>query len=162
VTEVARNHLTRLVAPATTAVLGRVNAEGFLGFWPSVIGAEGADPRDEAYAKWLVSTEKVVFSRTLSKAPWEGAKVVNGPTADVVAELKKIGAGDILVNSSPSVIKALLAADAIDRLEILLCPELAGSGARLFEDGWPASKWSLTRQDAGVLGELSLTYDRIR
>ena len=47
VTDVARDHLTSLWEPATTALLGRVNAEGFLGFWPTVSGMEGADPRDE-------------------------------------------------------------------------------------------------------------------
>ncbi|MBN6051631.1 dihydrofolate reductase family protein [Nonomuraea sp. RK-328] len=59
VTDVARDHLTSLWEPATTALLGRVNAEGFLGFWPTVIGMEGADPRDEAFAKWLVDTDQV-------------------------------------------------------------------------------------------------------
>lgn len=43
-TEVARNHLARLHDGATTAVLGRLNAEGFLGFWPTVIDNEDADP----------------------------------------------------------------------------------------------------------------------
>ena len=65
VTDVARDHLTSLWEPATTALLGRVNAEGFLGFWPTVIGMEGADPRDEGFAKWLVDTDKVVLSSTL-------------------------------------------------------------------------------------------------
>ncbi|MBO0611309.1 dihydrofolate reductase family protein [Myceligenerans salitolerans] len=161
-TDVARDHLARFVATSTTAVLGRSNAEGFLGFWPGVIEAEGADPRDVAYARWLVSAEKVVFSTTLTEAPWENARVVNAPAADVVAELRTRGTGDILVNSSISVIKALLAADAIDRLEILLVPELVGGDARLFEEGLPASSWSLARQAAGDRGELSLTYDRVR
>ena len=35
ITDVARDHLTSLWKPATTALLGRVNAEGFLGFWPT-------------------------------------------------------------------------------------------------------------------------------
>jgi hypothetical protein len=69
VTDVARDHLTSLWQPATTALLGRVNAEGFLGFWPTVIGMEGADPRDEGFARWLVDTDKVVLSSTLGNAP---------------------------------------------------------------------------------------------
>ena len=64
-TDVARDHLTSLWKPATTALLGRTNAEGFLGFWPTVIGAPGVDPRDEAFARWLVDTDKVVLSSTL-------------------------------------------------------------------------------------------------
>jgi dihydrofolate reductase len=145
VTDVARDHLTSLWEPATTALLGRVNAEGFLGFWPSVVGMEGADPRDEAFAKWLVAVEKVVLSSTLGSAPWERTTIV-----------------DILVLSSASVIKALLAADQVDRLAIAIFPVFLGSGPRLFDDGLPAGKWELVSQAAGEHGTLTLVYDRIR
>lgn len=161
-TEVARDHLTRIWEGATTALLGRLNAEGFLGFWPTVAEDENADPRDRGYAKWLVDTEKVVLSTTLTEAPWERARVVNAPAADVVAELKATGEGDILVNSSASVIKALLAGDLIDRLYLLICPEVAGGGERLFEDGLPGTKWRLIRQEVGELGEIAVVYDRAR
>ncbi|MCX4979785.1 dihydrofolate reductase family protein [Streptomyces sp. NBC_00572] len=165
-TEVARNHLTHIWENATTALLGRVNAEGFLGYWPTVAADEDADPRDRGYAKWLVDTEKVVLSTTLTEAPadsaWERARVVNAPAADVVAELRADGEGDILVNTSASVIKALLAADLLDRLYLLICPEIAGGGQRLFEDGLPGSRWKLTRQETGELGETALIYDRMR
>ena len=161
-TEVARRHLGRIWENATTALLGRLNAEGFLGFWPSVADNENADPRDRGYAKWLVDTEKVVLSTTLTKAPWERARVVNAATADVVTELKASGEGDILVNSSASVIKALLAADLLDRLYLMVCPEITGGGKRLFEDGLPASKWALMHHETGELGEMALVYDRVR
>jgi dihydrofolate reductase len=162
VTDVGRDHLTRLCERATTALLGRGSAEGFLGFWPSVADDESADPRDRGYAKWLVDTEKVVFSSTLTEAPWERARLVNAPAADVVTDLKAGGAGDILVNSSPSVIKALLAADLVDRLYLLICPEIVGGGQRLFDDGLPGSRWTLTRHDTGDLGEVAMVYDRAR
>lgn len=162
VTEVARDHLTRIWEGATTAVLGRANAEGFLGFWPAVAQDENADPRDRGYAKWLVDTEKVVLSSTLTAAPWERARIVNAPTADVVTELKATGTGDILVNNSVSVIRALLAADLLDRLYLMICPEIAGGGQRLFDDGLPASKWTLRHQETGELGEMAMIYDRAR
>ncbi|MFI9770210.1 dihydrofolate reductase family protein [Streptomyces sp. NPDC052415] len=161
-TEVARNHLARIWENATTALLGRINAEGFLGYWPSVATDENADPRDRGYAKWLVDTEKVVLSTTLTEAPWERSRVVNAPAPDVVAELKATGEGDILVNSSASVIKALLSADLLDRLYLLVLPEILGGGQRLFDDGLPSSKWKLTHQEIGDLGEIAMVYDRVR
>jgi dihydrofolate reductase len=162
ITDVARDHLTSLWRPATTALLGRVNAEGFLGFWPTVIGMEGADPRDEAFAQWLVDTDKVVLSSTLGAAPWERTTVVDKPTAEVVADLKAGDGGDILVLSSASVIKALLAADQVDRLALSIFPVFLGGGPRLFDDGLPAGRWSLTSQTAGEHGTLALVYDRAR
>ncbi|MFC8342858.1 dihydrofolate reductase family protein [Streptomyces sp. NPDC057280] len=162
VTDVARNHLTRIWENATTVVLGRRNAEGFLGFWPSVAEDDNADPRDRGYAKWLVDTEKVVLSTTLAEAPWSRARVVNAPTAEVLTDLKATGEGDILINTSASVIKAALAADLVDRLYLIVCPEIAGGGERLFDDGLPASKWTLTHRETGESGEMALTYDRVR
>jgi dihydrofolate reductase len=161
-TDVARAQLERIHDGATTALLGRGSAEGFLGFWGQVADDENADPRDRGYAQWLVGADKVVFSTTLVEAPWERTRMVNAPTADVVAELKNSGEGDILVNTSPSISKPLLAADLIDRLFLIITPEIAGGGARFFDDGLPSSKWALAHQETGDLGETALVYDRRR
>ncbi|MBF6061169.1 dihydrofolate reductase family protein [Nocardia terpenica] len=161
-TDVARNHLNRIHENATTAVLGRRNAEGFLGYWPPVAADDNADPRDRSYAKWLVGTDKVVFSTTVTEAPWERTRIVNAPAAEVITELKATGTGEILVNTSPTITKALLAADLVDRLYLLITPEIVGGGERLFEDGLPVSQWRLTSQDVGELGEIALVYDRKR
>ncbi|GAA2621891.1 dihydrofolate reductase family protein [Streptomyces axinellae] len=160
--DVARDLLTSLWQPATTALLGRVNAEGFLGFWPTVIGMAGADPRDEGFAKWLVDTEKVVLSTTLARAPWERTAIVDKPAAEVVTDLQATRGGDILVPSSASVIKALLAADKVDRMALTVFPVLLGGGPRLFDDGLPEGRWALTGQTAGEHGTLVLVYDRAR
>lgn len=161
VTDVARNQMSRIWENATTAVLGRRNAEGFLGFWPMVAGDDSADPRDRGYATWLVDVDKVVFSTTLTEPPWERTRLVDAPVADVVAELKASGAGEILVNSSASIIKPLLAADLLDRLYLVVCPEIAGGGPRLFDDGIPGSRWTVRHQETGDLGETAVVYDRV-
>ena len=161
-TDVARGQLGRIHDGATTAVLGRGSAEGFLGWWGQVAEDENADPRDRGYARWLVGTDKVVFSTTLTEAPWERTRIANAPVADVVAELKTTGEGDILANTSPSIVKPLLAADLVDRLYLMVTPEIAGDGQRLFDDGLPGSRWTLTHQETGDLGEMALVYDRTR
>jgi dihydrofolate reductase len=162
ISDVGRDHLTSLWQSATTALLGRVNAEGFLGFWPTVIGMEGADARDEGFARWLVDADKVVLSSTLREAPWERTTVVDRPAAEVVADLRTTEGGDILVLSSASVIKALLAADAVDRLALTVFPVFLGTGPRLFDDGLPEGRWELAGEAAGEDGTLSLVYDRVR
>jgi dihydrofolate reductase len=139
-----------------------LNAEGFLGYWPTVANDENADPRDRAYAKWLVETEKVVFSSTLATSPWERTQIVNAAPQQVLVDLMGQGSGEILVNSSPSIIKPLLGADLIDRLFLMITPEIAGGGARLFDDGVPGTKWSLEHHETGTLGEMAVIYDRIR
>jgi dihydrofolate reductase len=160
--DTARDQLTHIYTGATTALLGRGNAQGFMGWWAPIADDEDADPRDRGYARWLVGTDKVVLSTTLTEAPWERTRVVNAPVTDVVAELKATGEGDILINNSASLIKPLLSADLLDRLYLIFCPEIAGRGQRLFDDGLPASKWTLTHQETGDLGEIAVVYDRAR
>ncbi|WP_199552823.1 dihydrofolate reductase family protein [Streptomyces sp. N35] len=163
VTDVARDHLARIHEGKTTAVFGRGNALGFVGYWSSVAEDENADPRDRGYAQWLMGAEKVVFSTTLTEAPWKRTRVVKGSVGGVIRDLKADGShGDILVNTAPSILKPLLAADLVDRLYLMICPEIAGGGERLFEDGLPASAWELISQETGKTGELALVYDRVR
>ncbi|MFB6726154.1 dihydrofolate reductase family protein [Kribbella sp. NPDC056345] len=161
-TDVARDQMSRIWESATTALLGRNSAEGFLGFWSTVADDENADARDRGYAKWLVDVEKVVLSSTLTEAPWAHARIANAPAAAVVADLQSTGTGDILVNSAPTVIKSLLADDLIDRLYLTVVPVITGGGSRLFETGLPATTWALTHHQTGPTGEQALTYDRIR
>lgn len=162
ITDVARDHLTRLWEPATTALLGRTNAEGFLAYWPPVADQADADPRDRGYAAWLRDADKVVLSSTLTESPWERTRIFNEPAEDVVDRLKAEDGGDIVVFSSASVITALLAADRVDRLSFMIFPEILGGGARIFEAGLPASKWGLASAVSGEHGAVALVYDRLR
>ncbi|QNE20027.1 dihydrofolate reductase [Kribbella qitaiheensis] len=162
ITEGARDHMTRVTSAATTALIGRKNFEGFGGYWPGVADDENAAPQDRAFSKWLNSVEKVVFSTTLTESPWQNSRFVNADPAAVVKQLRDEPGGDIVVLSSSSVIRALLAADELDRLSITLAPELVGGGAHLFDDGIPATSWKLTASTPTDSGALILLYDRTR
>ncbi|GAA1574716.1 MULTISPECIES: dihydrofolate reductase family protein [Kribbella] len=162
ITEGAREHMLRVTGPATTVLLGRKNYEGFGSFWPSVADDENAAPQDRTFSQWLNETEKVVFSTTLTEAAWQNSRIADGEPADVVKELRAQDGGDIIVLASSSVIRALLAADQLDRLSITLDPEVVGGGARLFEDGLPATSWRLADCKPTESGALCLFYDRIR
>ncbi len=162
VTDTARDHIVAVTSPATTLLLGRKNYTGFGSYWPRIADDESADPRDRAFSKWLNAVEKIVFSSTLTEATWENSRIVDTDAAQVIAELRPQEGGDIIVLASGSVIKSLLRADALDRLSITLCPEVAGGGARLFEDGLPSSSWSLRQSTVTESGALCLLYDRLR
>jgi dihydrofolate reductase len=162
VSEASREFMVRVTSPATTALLGRKNYQGFGGYWPTVAGDESADPRDRSFAQWLDSVEKVVFSSTVKDADWDNTRIVDADPATEVRRLRMQSGGAIIVLNSVSVINNLLEADELDRLSITLCPEVVGGGARLFEDGLPASSWRLTNMSSTETGAISLLYDRVR
>ena len=130
--------LERLMSTSTTALLGF-----------------------RAFSRWLDAVEKVVVSTTLTEATWQNSRIATDPVA-LVKELRRQEGGDIWVMSSASVIRALLEADELDQLSIVLCPELVGSGTRFFPDGLPASTWSLTDLRTTDSGAVCLRYDRVR
>ena len=163
ISDASRDHMVRVTSPATTALLGRKNYEGFSQYWPAVADADEADPRDRAFSQWLNKVEKVVFSTTLTEAAWQNTTLTSQSPAEVIADLRERPGGDIVVVSSSSVIRDLLNADAIDRLSITLCPETVGGGARLFDDDVLASgAWSLADHTVTASGALCLLYDRTR
>jgi len=161
ITNGARDHMVSVTNPATTVLLGRKNYEGFSQYWPTVATNESADPRDRAFSKWLNSVEKIVFSSTLKETTWENSWVMFADPAAVVEDLRKQEGGDIIVLASGTIIKRLLQANALDRLSITLCPEIAGGGAHLFEEGLPPSSWTLRQSDMTQSGALCVLYDRI-
>jgi dihydrofolate reductase len=162
VTDTARDHMVRVTGPATTALLGRKNFEGFGGFWPAVADDESADPRDRAFSRWLNGVQKVVLSHSPTASEWANTRVVDEDAAEVVRGLRKEEGGDIVVLASGSVLRALLAADELDRLSITLCPQIAGGGDRLFEDGLPGTAWTLRDMATTDSGAICLLYDRTR
>jgi dihydrofolate reductase len=162
VSDTARDHMVRVTGAATTALLGRKNFEGFGGFWPAVADDEAADPRDRTFSRWLNGVEKVVLSHSPKPTEWANTRIVDEDAADVVRELRQQDGGDIIVLASGSVLRALLEADELDRLSITLCPQVAGGGTRLFEDGIPASSWTLRDMATSADGAICLLYDRVR
>jgi dihydrofolate reductase len=161
-TDGAREHMVQVTTKATTVLLGRKNYQGFASYWPAVADDQTADPRDRTFAQWLNAVEKVVFSSTLQEAAWHNSRIVAADPAATVKELREQEGGDIIVLASASVIRNLLQAGEVDRLSITLCPELAGGGARLFDDGPAASSWSLAEMSATDSGAICLLYDRIQ
>src|SRR3954464_830951 len=137
VSDAAHERAARVLGNATTALMGRVNYEGFHGYWPPVAGDESADPRDRAIARWLDDVEKVVFSTTMTEAPWTNSRVAENGPVEEVKRLRGAAGADILVVNSSSIIRQLMAADELDRLVIDLVPEIAGDGVRLFDETLP-------------------------
>jgi dihydrofolate reductase len=163
ISDTSRDRTVALAEAATTALVGRKNFEGFAGYWPPVADDESADPRDRAFSRWFTSVDMVVFSRTVTDAALGNAVVTSDPPAKLVADLRSQPGGDILVLASSSVIRELLAADQVDRLSVMLVPEIAGGGARLFDDSFSRrGEWTLAGHEVTETGAVCLSYDRKR
>ena len=103
---------------ADISLLGRRTYEAFAGAWPGRAG----DP----FADKLNSMRKVVASTTMSDPEWENTAVIEGDLVDGVKALKDEDGGDILLAGSHSVAQALLAADVVDEVRLVMYPVVLG------------------------------------
>ena len=144
---------------ADTALLGRVNYEGFYSVWPGITRDPATDPRTRDLGRWLDAVEKVVISRTLQDAPWSNSRIARD-LADEVKALKAAPGRDILALNSASVIGALLGMDLVDDLRFFVVPTLVGGGLRLFPEGLPQSDWTMAETTVLADGAAGLHYRR--
>jgi len=122
----------RLRERCDTVLVGRVNYEGFFGYWPKVKDDPKASRMDVEISRWLDEVPKVVFSRTLREVKWKNARLAKGSAAEEVAALKRAPGKDILVQNSTRLAQSLLAAGLVDELHITVAPVAVGAGRALF------------------------------
>ncbi len=133
-------------------LLGRVTYEGFAEAWPKMEETSGE------FGPKINSMRKVVVSGTLGHAEWRNSTVIAPEGAmDEIARLKGEVAGDILVNGSGQLVRALAEAGLVDEYRLMVFPIVLGTGKQLF-DGTraPANLRLLSAREAG--DSLILTY----
>ena len=87
--------------------------------------------------------------------------MVDGGLAEFVRDLKIRPGGDIGVHASISVAQALLTADVVDELRLVIAPRIAGRGRRLL-DGLPSIQLESIRSATSPSGHLLVDYRVIR
>jgi dihydrofolate reductase len=124
----------RLRERASTILLGRVNYQGYLHYWPRVKDDPKASADDRDISRWLDDTEKVVFSRKPLEVTWKNARLAQQDAAAEVAALKRATGKDIIIQNSTRLARSLLAAGLVDELALIIAPVVLGKGRPLFAD----------------------------
>jgi dihydrofolate reductase len=121
----------RLRERCDTLLVGRVNYEGYLAYWPKVKDDPKASREDIEISRWLDSIPKVVFSHTLHEVRWN-ARLAQRSASEEVAALKRASGKDIVIQNSTRLAQNLLAAGLVDELQIIVAPVVLGAGRALF------------------------------
>jgi dihydrofolate reductase len=138
------------VMESEALLLGRVTYEGFAEAWPS---------REGEFADKFNNMPKYVVSTTLAEAEWNNSTLIEGDVAGEVAKLKQQEGGDILVNGSAQLVRALMENDLVDEYRLMVFPVVLGSGKRLFADGIARTELRLAEaKPVGPEGVVVLTY----
>jgi len=135
---------------ADALLLGRKTFEGFAAAWPS---------REGDFADKFNNMPKYVVSTTMGEPEWSNSTVIRDDVPGEVARAKEQHDGDVLVNGSATLIRALLENDLVDEWRLMTFPVVLGKGLRLFGDGTPHANLKLTDTlPVGPDGVVVLTY----
>jgi dihydrofolate reductase len=107
----------------------------------------------------IYTAQKIVFSRTLDKAPWSNTKLLKG---DLVAEIRKMkeeSGQDMTILGSGSLVLQLAQEGLIDDYQVLLCPVVLGKGRTMFDGIQEKLTLKLTTTRAFPKGNVLLCYE---
>lgn len=138
-----------------TMLMGRTTYELFSDYWPQASDTEIIGAK-------LNSLQKIVFSRSLERAPWPGfpdARIVSTDLIENVRALKQQDGKNIIMWGSLSVAKPLIEANLIDQYRIHICPTATGGGKKLFPELADYKKFQLSGSDSFSSGVVSMYYE---
>lgn len=139
-------------------LFGRVTYDLMASYWPTDDGIRD----DPIVAKNMNEAEKVVFSRTLSRADWNNTTIVDGDLLAEVRQRKEAGRKDLTLLGSGSIVAQLAPAGLIDEYQILLNPLAIGRGSTMFDGLSEKLLLKLEGTRTFINGNVLLTYSSLR
>jgi dihydrofolate reductase len=137
---------------AEALLFGRRTWQGMAAAWPDRAG----DP----YADSMNAIKKFVASRTLTDddMKWNTTRLSSKDAIANVAELRGQEGGDLVSWGSVSLVKALLAADLVDEMTLMIEPIILGGGKRIFSEDGAARPLRLVSSVTAATGVQVCTY----
>jgi dihydrofolate reductase len=152
---VAENQM-RFIETVDTIVLGRATYEMFAGYWPTATGD------DKPFADKLNAIPKVVFSRTLDRAPWGSwaeATITREDPREAIKRLRGQEGKNTVVWGSLMLVHSLAEAGLVDEYQLWLLPVVLGGGGRpLFAEGVGSMAMKLLEAKTTERGATLLRY----
>lgn len=132
-------------------LVGRKTYEIFAAHWPE---------QDDEIGRTFNAIEKFVVAGPDTPLTWVNSHRLHDEPGEAVRRLKSSGDRDLLIQGSGQLVQALLAADVIDEITLMVFPIVLGQGKRLFRDGVGATAWRMTETRLSPSGVICSRYVR--
>jgi dihydrofolate reductase len=140
-----------------TILLGRKMTDFFISTWLDVMNKPD-DPWN-AFAKKMIETPKVVFTKTLNKSEWINTDIATGDLIEEVSKIKSQSGRDIVVYGGASFDSSLIKENLIDEFYLFINPVAIGNGMTIFKDLNEIRKYTLIESKAFESGKVLLRYE---
>ena len=146
-----------LMESIDTILLGRKMTDVFISYWSDVI--KKPDDRWHTFAKKMIETPKVVFTKTLDKSKWINTEIATGDLTDEIIKLKSRNGKDMVVYGGASFDSSLIKLGLIDEFLLFINPVAIGNGMTIFKDLNEIQKFNMVKSIAFDSGEVLLHYE---
>jgi dihydrofolate reductase len=157
-----KKYVFELTEPVDTILLGRKMTDGFVSYWSDVM-TKPDDPssidRSHVFAKKMIETPKVVFTKTLKKSQWANTDIAIGDLTDEITKLKNQKGTDIIAYGGASFDSSLIRAGLVDEFHLFINPVAIGNGMTIFKDLNKIQKFDLVKSVAFDCGIIGLHYE---
>ena len=142
------NAVGAAMADCDAMLLGRVQYQQFAAYWPT---------SEDEFAGFMNNQKKYVVTTTLTEATWNNTEIITGDVLAGLRALKDSEGKDIAVTGSLTLIRSLLKAGLLDRLQLFVHPLVVGKGTRWFDD-LEDVKLTLSSAEAFASGVINQIY----
>jgi dihydrofolate reductase len=138
--------------PIDCIVFGRKTYQQFAALWPN------RPTEEDLLARKINTEQKIVFSNSITEAPWgkwNAATVEAGDPVSNMRKLKSAQGKNIVLWGSVSIAHLLMRENLVDEYHLLICPTLTGGGRKFFPEGVNTNALTLVeckRYNSGMVG----------
>jgi len=146
-------YLMELTSRIDCILMGRRMKYDFCNYWEKA--AQDLNGPEHAFARIMVDTPKVIFSKTLEKAECSNARIASQDLVEEVNWLKNQPGKDLIVYGGVEFVRSLLEHHLIDELYLFINPIAIGKGMRIFDS---KTKFSLVESRSFTSGIQVMHY----
>lgn len=155
--EVMGGTFDELAKQSDALLQGRRTYQVSSGAWPQRSG--------DTFSDWINSTQKYVVSDTLTEADisWQPTTIIRvADMEEEVATLREKPGGYIYMYGSPTLVRAMFAADLVDDVLLSLEPIVLGGGKSIWPEDGEARTFELVSAKTASTGVQVCHYRRAR
>jgi dihydrofolate reductase len=146
--------MNSLIDSSDTILLGRKMTDEFVSYWENAVN----NKPEAKFAKKMVDTPKVVFTKTLDKVAGKNISLAKGNLAEEIANLKKQNGKDIIVYGGAGFVSSLIKEGLIDEYHLWVNPTAIGNGMTIFKSLGRTQKFSVIESKLYSCGITVLSY----
>ena len=150
-------YVSKITESVDTIFLGRKMTDVFISYWLNVMNKP--DDRWNVFAKKMIETPKVVFTKTLNKSEWINTDIATGNLIEEVNKVKSQNGRDIVVYGGASFDSSLIKEKLVDEFYLFINPVAIGNGMTIFKDLNEIQKYTLIESKVFECGIVLLRYE---